>query len=181
MTPQRIVLQSVSAEAFTNPRTRTLLSHTGSTTSLLEHILDEHVNVHAMDVSQAAVGRVCPEAASPLDLPTGAPVLVRRTTLGTTHHQVSRNLVLAALGRLPWADTLLRSCTTPLGRHLPQPHRRHPLGHGLDSWTPGRAAVARWYLIIDSDTAQPALFIRETFNPDLFDPATTCPPSHARP
>ena len=173
MTPRWSAPRSVGAEAFTDPLTRRLLSHTGSTTSLLEHLLDEHIKVRTMDLSQAAVDQVCPEAASPLRLPTGAPVLVRRTTLGTAHHQVSRNLVLAPLGRVPWTGPLLRSRTTPLGRHLPQPHERHPLGHGLDSWSPGRAAVTRWYLVIDSGSAQPALFIRETFNPDLFAPATT--------
>ncbi|MET7328946.1 hypothetical protein [Nonomuraea sp. NPDC005650] len=173
MTPQRSALHSVSAETFTDPRTRTLLSHTGSTTNLLEHLLDEHVKVHTLDLAHTVVDQVCPEAAAPLRLPAGASVLVRRTTLGSARHQISRNLVLAPLGRLPWTDPLLRSCTTPLGLRLPQPHERHPLGHGLDSWGPGRAAAARWYLIVDN--AQPALFIRETFNPDLFDPATTCP------
>ncbi|MBE1582155.1 hypothetical protein ACFPOI_28220 [Nonomuraea angiospora] len=175
MKPRTITPRSAGAELFTDPRTRALLSHTGSTTCLLERLLDERVNVHTMEVSRAAVDRTCPEAAAPLGLPAAAPVLVRRTTLAVARHQVSRNLVLAPLGRLPWAERLLRSCDTPLGPHLPQPHERHPLGLGLDSWGPGRAAVSRWYLVIDPGSALPALFIRETFNPDLFDPATTRP------
>ncbi|MFF4615963.1 hypothetical protein [Nonomuraea jabiensis] len=181
MKPPTITPRSVSAEIFTDPRTRALLSQTGSTTCLLERLLDERVNVHTMEVYRAAVDRTCPEAAAPLGLPAAAPVLVRRTTLAAARHQVSRNLVLAPLGRLSWAERLLRSCATPLGRHLPQPHERHPLGLGLDAWSPGCAAVSRSYLILDPGSAQPALFIRETFNPDLFDPATTCPPSGARP
>jgi hypothetical protein len=177
MTRQMIAPQSVSAEVFTDPRTRTLLSHTGSTTTLLEHLLEQRIKVHSMEVSEETAEQVCPEAVAPLRLPTGSAALVRRTTLGTEHHQVSRNLVLAPLRGLSWTGPLLRSCTAPLGRHLPPAHRRHPLGHGLDSWSPGQAAVARWYLIVDSGTARPALFIRETFNPDLFDPATIGPPA----
>ncbi|MGW0203152.1 hypothetical protein [Nonomuraea sp. NPDC003201] len=173
MMPRTITPQPVGVEIFTDPRTQALLSHTGSTTGRLERLLDERVDVHTVEVSRAAVDRTCPEAAAPLGLSAEAPVLVRRTTLAVARHQVSRNLVLAPLGRLPWAERLLSTCAAPLGRHLPEPHERHPLGLGLDSWGPGRAAVSRWYLIIDPDSAQPALFIRETFNPDLFDPATT--------
>ncbi|MBB5781234.1 hypothetical protein [Nonomuraea jabiensis] len=169
------ITPSVSAEIFTDPRTQALLTHTGSTTWLLERLLDERVNVHTMEVSRAAVDRTCPEAAAPLGLAAAAPVLVRRTTLAVARHQVSRNLVLAPLGRLVWAEHLLRSCAMPLGPHLPQSHERRPLGVGLDAWGPGRAAVSRSYLVIDPGSAQPALFIRETFNPDLFDPSTTGP------
>ncbi|GAA3675344.1 hypothetical protein GCM10022224_044440 [Nonomuraea antimicrobica] len=171
MTLSRIVPRAVSAAAFTDPLTRTLLTHAGSTTSLLDHLMNEPVQVHALALSEATVDETCPEAAAPLGLPVGAPVLVRRTTLGTAHREVSRNLVLASPDGPPWTGLLLRSCAGPLGRHLPVPHQRHPLGHGLDVWAPGRAAVAKWYLIADG--ASPALFVRETFNPALFDPATT--------
>ncbi|MEU8364124.1 hypothetical protein AB0C27_49730 [Nonomuraea sp. NPDC048882] len=171
---QRIAPRPVSAETFTDPRTRALLSHPGSTTCLLERLLNDRLTVSSMKVSRAAVGRTCPEAAAPLGVPLDAPVLVRRTTLGLARQHVSRNLVLAPLGRLPWAERLLRSCATPLGPHLPQPHHRRPLGLGVDTWSPGRAAASRWYLIIDPGSTQPALFIRETFHPDLFDPATSC-------
>ncbi|MEV5897442.1 hypothetical protein [Nonomuraea fuscirosea] len=170
---QRIAPRPVSAETFTDPRTRALLSHPGSTTCLLEHLLEDRLKVQLLEVSRAEVGQTCPDAAAPLGLPADAPVLVRRTTLGIARRHVSRNLVLAPLGRLPWAERLLRTCAAPLGPHLPQPHHRRPLGLGVDTWSPGRAAASRWYLIIDPGSAQPALFVRETFNPRLFDPATS--------
>jgi len=148
--------------------TRMLLRSDGSTTLLLEALLDTELSLRVCR-QEVVTARDIPAAISRL-LKVSPPeqVLVRRSALQTASWQVSRNLVVArrrddALGGV------FTSQHVPIGRGLIAhglSRSRRPVRTGVGRWRPdGPPCAAKAYLVLDDD--QPLAYIEERFNPAL--------------
>ncbi|MFE4974894.1 hypothetical protein ACFRAR_22670 [Kitasatospora sp. NPDC056651] len=145
---------------------RMLLAGDGSTTVMLEAMLNRPLSVsvslqHHVDARQAP-----PQAVAALGLGRGHSVIERHSALVTDQDDVvSRNLVVFPAPPRGW--TAAADDPTPLGHRLRAArtlqHRRL-LGSGSDRWAPhDERCLYKEYLIHSEDGAR--LYVHERFNP----------------
>ncbi|GAA0487631.1 hypothetical protein [Streptomyces olivaceiscleroticus] len=162
--------------------TRMLLSSDGSTTLLLEALLDTRLAVHVEDQSTVPVGQLPPTAVTALGLRPGAAAVRRASALLTPEGAVvSRNTVVFTAPPGGWSGSA--SDAAPLGKRLRQHgtrQHREILSSGAAVWPDHgeRRCAYKEYVITCDDSAR--LYVREHFSPEYvhlpdgspgFDPA----------
>ncbi|MEU3771911.1 hypothetical protein AB0F11_01595 [Streptomyces sp. NPDC032472] len=158
--------------------TRMLLSSDGSTTTLLEALLDERLAVRVDTQGPVPAGQLYPRAAQALGLKRGEEAIERRSALlAPDGSVVSVNVVVFAAPPDGWSGSA--DDDAPLGRRLREAgtrqHRRI-LSSGLAEW-PGEVAhqtcAYKEYVISCGDESQ--LYVHEKFNPAFVAARTSLP------
>ncbi|MFE0459123.1 hypothetical protein ACFW1A_07645 [Kitasatospora sp. NPDC058965] len=145
--------------------TRLLLGSDGSTTLLLEALLEEPLIVRVLTQIPATVGELPASARRALAVAESVPLVLRTSELRTAQgHRVSANRVLYPRSGAGW----LGGEDTPLGHRLrgrATPQYRELLGSGLAVWDPDTLAVCAFkeYLIRCADGSW--FYVYERFNP----------------
>jgi chorismate-pyruvate lyase len=150
--------------------TRMLLSSDGSTTILLEALLNCHLCVRVESQETVRTGRLVPNSVSALGLSTESTAVERRSALITpTGTVVSRNIVVFAVPLVGWNGS--PTDPTPLGKRLREKktrQHREILSFGTSDW-PGaeghRRCAYKEYIITFEDDLK--MYILEKFNPEL--------------
>ncbi|MEV0151885.1 MULTISPECIES: chorismate pyruvate-lyase family protein [unclassified Nonomuraea] len=160
--------------------TRILLSHDGSTTTLLASLLEEPVRVRVvLQAQRPAATALSPAARVRMDASADDTMIVRRSNLvRPTGAAISANKVVLDPCH-PLAADVITGCDIPLGYLLAGQRveqRRELLARGVRRWSWGppdsagqsRVSVWRSYIIVISGS--PAFYIEEVFHPDLIPP-----------
>lgn len=151
------------------PQTRMLLASDGSTTTLLQALLGEELELRLDGVDVRTGGDVAEAARAALGIDEDASVLVRRSALVTRAGvEVSRNRVVASALA---SDVIGRVLTgaKPIGTIMNgrrAGHHRIPLESGWSWWDPAGARLPcafKAYVIVEDGT--PAIHVFERFNP----------------
>ncbi|MFJ3659353.1 hypothetical protein ACIPPM_02670 [Streptomyces sp. NPDC090119] len=153
--------------------TRMLLAGDGSTTLLLEALLDTRLTVHVERQEKVPGRQLGAAATAALGLPADGAAVLRVSTLRTpAGHVVSRNTVAFTAPPAAWsgsADDL-----APLGRRLREGRTRQHreiLSAGTARWREGgqyRPCAYKEYVITCDDGAR--LYVHERFAPDRVRP-----------
>ncbi|MFG2491767.1 hypothetical protein ACGFSD_12010 [Streptomyces caniferus] len=145
-----------------------LLSSDGSTTLLLEALLDTRLSVRVDAQSTMRADRLLPRAVSALGLRAEDAAIERTSALLTPEGSVvSSNTVVFTAPPGGWSGS--PSDTAPLGKRLrEQGTRQHReiLSSGTATWTDGgkRRCAYKEYVITCDDSSR--LYVRELFSPD---------------
>ncbi|MEU7633778.1 hypothetical protein AB0C34_28010 [Nocardia sp. NPDC049220] len=153
------------------PVTRMLLRADGSTTLLLEAILDEPLSLDLVDQWTAGADELSSEVCSALGCGPDDKVIRRRSILRTAAGiPVSRNDVTVSSRDQELTDILTHS-RIPIGHGLAAAHRRlgrTVLATGWTTWpltgSDGARCVYKEYILLDQESTAVA-HIRERFNP----------------
>ncbi|MGW8700697.1 hypothetical protein ACWGOK_27875 [Streptomyces eurythermus] len=153
--------------------TRMLLAGDGSTTLLLEALLDCRLTVHVDRQELVPADRLAPAALAALGLGAGDTAVERisalRTPAGTV---VSRNTVVFTAPPTGWSGSA--QDLAPLGRRLREGRTRQHreiLSSGTAAWQDGgrqRACAYKEYVITCDDGRR--LYVHERFSPDHVHP-----------
>lgn len=163
------VLQSAHEPAPLIARTTNmLLSSDGSTTLLLEALLDTRLSVRVDSQSMMPADRLLPRAVSALGLrPEGAAVERSSALLTPQGSVVSSNTVVFTAPPEGWSGS--PSDTAPLGKRLREQgtrQYRQILSTGTATWPDGgdqRCAYKEYVITCDVSSR---LYVRELFSPD---------------
>ncbi|MGI5258379.1 hypothetical protein [Streptomyces angustmyceticus] len=148
--------------------TRMLLSSDGSTTLLLEALLDTRLSVRVDSQSMMPADRLLPRAVSALGLHPEDAAVERASALLTSQGSVvSRNTVVFTAPPEGWSGS--PSDTAPLGKRLREQgtrQYRQILSSGIATWPDGgeRRCAYKEYVITCGVSSH--LYVRELFSPD---------------
>ncbi len=142
-----------------------LLASEGSTTTLLQALVGERLELRLDELSDSTVGEAYEAARRALGVEKETPVLVRRSALVTASGvEISRNVVVAQ-GPFTGVVGHVLTSTEPIGRVMNGSragHRRILLESGWSTWGDAPCAF-KSYLIVEDD--QPTIYVFERFNP----------------
>ncbi|MFI6444171.1 hypothetical protein [Kitasatospora sp. NPDC050543] len=159
----------LSIAADLSGATRMLLASDGSTTLLLESLLDRRLTVRVAAQRTVTAAEAPPRALAALGLDPEHRVVDRASALVTvTGEVVSRNTVVFTAPPRGWSGT--SEDTVPLGRRLRDAHtlqHRSLLSSGTTWWAhedgEGEPCAYKEYLIHCEDGGR--LYVHEVFNP----------------
>ncbi|WP_017597605.1 chorismate--pyruvate lyase family protein [Nocardiopsis lucentensis] len=150
---------------------RHLISHPGSTTLLLERILDLPLTVRVLRQDVRPAERLRTDLRESLGLTPSARVIVRHSELRTPDGvPVSRNTVVSDVLTPSEIARVLTDPTTPLGRSRllrGGEQERCPVSFGRSPWDDGGRRQAMWRSYLIRLRAAPPIYVEERFNPDL--------------
>ncbi|RLL68623.1 hypothetical protein D7M15_19285 [Streptomyces sp. Z26] len=153
--------------------TRMLLASDGSTTVLLEALLECPLVVLVESQQDVSVEELPDRAVTALGLAPGDPVIERRSALVTPDGvPASMNLVFFAAPPSGWSGSA--SDTAPLGKRLREARtrqHREVLSFGASRWPgddSGRPCAYKEYVIACDDGVR--LYVLEKFHPDHVEP-----------
>lgn len=160
--------------------TRMLLAGDGSTTVLLEALLDCRLTVHVDRQTVRPADRLPPAARAALGLSAADCAVERTSTLCTPAGAVvSRNTVVFTAPPAGWSGSA--QDLAPLGRRLRERRTRQHreiLSFGTAAWPDGdgrqRVCVYKEYVITCDDGRQ--LYVHERFSPDHVRPPAVSGP-----
>ncbi|MET7472771.1 hypothetical protein ABZT17_00200 [Streptomyces sp. NPDC005648] len=153
--------------------TRMLLAGDGSTTLLLEALLDTPLTVHVERQERVAVRELSAAAVRALGLPADGTAVRRSSVLRTPEGRaVSRNTVVFTAPPAAWSGSA--EDPAPLGLRLRQGRTRQHreiLSSGTGEWPEGgrvRPCAYKEYVITCDDGVR--LYVHERFSPDRVRP-----------
>ncbi|MFJ2818655.1 hypothetical protein [Streptomyces sp. NPDC087294] len=153
--------------------TRMLLAGDGSTTLLLEALLDTRLTVHVERQEQVPVRKLSAAAVTALDLAADGTAVLRTSALHTPAGvEVSRNTVVFTAPPAGWSGSA--DDQAPLGRRLREGRTRQHreiLSSGTARWQEGgrvRPCAYKEYVITCDDGQR--LYVHERFSPDRVRP-----------
>ena len=148
--------------------TRMILAADGSTTLLLEALLDVELSVRVLGQRIVTADSVAPRTRRLLQVAPGTDVLVRRSLLCRPGGQyVSQNYV-AAPYRRDGLTRVLADPTQPIGRGLSSlglSQARRIVEVGLSAWSPTSTCVSKSYLIMNQGGV--GAYVVERFHPGV--------------
>ncbi|WP_052229955.1 hypothetical protein [Streptomyces sp. CT34] len=163
--------------------TRMLLTSDGSTTVLLEALLDCSLSVQVDRQEFVPVPRLASAAVTALGLVPGGTAVERASTLRTsTGATVSRNLVVFTAPPAGWSGSA--EDLAPLGKRLREQRtrqHREVLSSGRAQWHDGvhsRPCAYKEYVITCDDGGK--LYVHERFSPDHVRPPVDHRPDRSK-